>query len=185
LGAVEPERVHLLNSKAWRTGYYYWMQACQKAFWNPALELAVELANDRGLPVLVAFGLRPSYPGANLRHYLWMLEGLEETARALEERSIGFVLRLGHSPDVALELAKDAGAVVTDRGYLSHQRLWRQCSKERAPCLVVEVEGDAVIPLELAYPQEAKRADLLRPNIVPLLPLFLRPLEEKAPKGEG
>jgi hypothetical protein len=109
LDAVEPERVHLLNSKAWRTGYYYWMQACQKAFWNPALELAVELANDRGLPVLVAFGLRPSYPEANLRHYLWMLEGLEETARALEERSIGFVMRLGHPPDVALELAKDAG----------------------------------------------------------------------------
>ena len=77
------------------------------------------------------------------------------------------------------------GAVVTDRGCLSHQRLWRQYLAERAPCPVVEVEGDAVIPLELAYPQEAKRADLLRPNIVPLLPLFLRPLEEKAPKGEG
>ena len=173
-----------MNSRAQNSGHYilYWMQASQRAFWNPALELAVELANERRLPVLVAFGLSPSYPEANIRHYIWMLEGLRETARALEERGIGFVMRLGHPPDVALELTRKAASVVTDRGYLAHQRLWRQYLAERAPCQVIEVEGDVVIPVELAYPHQAARADILRRNIAPLLPRFLRPLEEKAPK---
>lgn len=180
----EPERIHPLNSKPLAGGQYvlYWMQSSQRAFWNPALEFAVDLADERGLPLLVAFGLTPHYPEANLRHYAWMLEGLRETARALRERGIGFVLRLEYPPDLALELSRDAAAVVTDRGYLRHLRVWRRYLAERAPCPVIEVEGDAVVPVEVAYPRAAVSAAVLRRRIRPLLPRFLRPLEERAPR---
>lgn len=181
---IEPERIHPLNTRPFGPGRYvlYWMQASQRAFWNPALEFAVDLADERGLPLLVAFGLTPNYPEANLRHYAWMLEGLRETAQALQDRGIGFILRLGHPPDVALELAADAAAVVTDRGYLRHQRAWRRYLAERAPCPVIEVETDAVVPVETAYPQQAVRAADLRRRIFPLLPRYLRPLQEQAPR---
>ena len=181
---IEPERIHQLNARPFGPGSYvlYWMQASQRAFWNPALEFAVDLADELKLPLLVAFGLTPYYPEANLRHYAWMLEGLRETAQALRERGIGFILRFKHPPDLALELASSAAAVVADRGYLRHQRAWRRYLAEQALCAVIEVEGDAVVPVETAYPRQAVRASVLRRRIQPLLPRFLQPLHERAPR---
>ncbi|MDW7991376.1 MAG: deoxyribodipyrimidine photo-lyase, partial [Anaerolineae bacterium] len=181
---IEPERIRLLNARTFASGQYilYWMQTSQRAFWNPALEFAVDLANERGLPLLVAFGVTPYYPEANLRHYAWMLEGLRETAQALRERRIGFVLRLEYPPDLALNLARNAAAIVTDRGYLRHLRVWRRYVAERAPCPVIEVEGDAVVPVEVAYPRQAVRASVLRRRIHLLLPRFLQPLQEQVPR---
>jgi len=86
---IEPERIHPLNSRPLGSGgryILYWMEASQRAFWNPVLEFAVDLADERGVPLLVAFGLNPHDPEANLRHYAWMLEGLRETAQALREQ---------------------------------------------------------------------------------------------------
>lgn len=45
------------------------MQASQRASWNPALEYAVALGDELGLPVLGSFGLTPDYPEANFRAY--------------------------------------------------------------------------------------------------------------------
>lgn len=181
---IEPERIHRLNDRPSARGQYvlYWMQASQRAFWNPALEFAIDLANEHKLPVLVVFGLTPNYPEANLRHYAWMLQGLREAAQALRERDIGFVMRLGNPPDVALSLADRAAVLVTDRGYLRHQRAWRAYLAEQASCSVIEIEGDAVVPVETAYPRQAVSAAVLRRRIQPLLPRFLRPLQEQAPQ---
>jgi deoxyribodipyrimidine photo-lyase len=181
---TEPERIHPLNTRSPAGGRYvlYWMQAAQRAFWNPALEFAVDLADERGLPLLVAFGLTPRDPETNLRHCAWMLEGLRETARALQERGIGFVLQPEYPPDLALRLARGAAAVVADRGYLRHQRVWRRYLAERAPCPVIEVEGEAVVPVEIAYPRSAVSAAVLRRRLLPLLPRFLQPLQERAPR---
>ena len=94
----------------------YWMQQSQRALGNHALEYAVELANKLGRPLVVGFGLMDDYPEANLRHYVFMLEGLRETALALAKRGIGFVLRSGSPARVAVELAQRACLVVCDRG---------------------------------------------------------------------
>ncbi|MGQ9717149.1 MAG: hypothetical protein ACUVR6_05550, partial [Anaerolineae bacterium] len=61
---IEPERIHPLNTRHFGPGRYvlYWMQASQRAFWNPALEFAVDLADERGLP-LAAFP--PCSPGSS------------------------------------------------------------------------------------------------------------------------
>ena len=69
-----------------------------------------QLADARGLPVVVGFGLMDDYPEANLRHYRFMLEGLRETAAELERRGIRFVLRRGQPREVALALAERGGA---------------------------------------------------------------------------
>ena len=52
------------------------MQRSQRGVDNPALNLAIDAANVLGLPVLVVFGLTADYPGAEKRHYQFLIEGL-------------------------------------------------------------------------------------------------------------
>ena len=82
--AIQLSRIRVLNEAAPQgSGRYvlYWMQQSQRATFNPALELAIEEANARDLPVLVCFGLTEGYPEANARHYAFMLEGLPRSSR--------------------------------------------------------------------------------------------------------
>src|SRR4026208_1231039 len=94
---LETERIQFLNGKPVRKGAYvlYWMQQSQRAEFNPALEFAIERANELRLPVLVAFGLMDDYPEANLRHYTFMVEGLRETQATLARRRITMVVQKG------------------------------------------------------------------------------------------
>ena len=160
----------------------YWMQAAQRAAHNPALEHAIALADARGQGVVVGFGLMDDYPEANSRHYAFMLEGLREVAAALAARGIGFVLRRGQPPDVALSLARDASVVVCDVGYTRFQRAWRERVAGEAGRSVVAVEGEVVVPVGLASPKAEIGARTLRPKILRLRDEFLLSLPEARPR---
>jgi deoxyribodipyrimidine photo-lyase len=179
---VENTRLKRLNDRDLRRGRYvlYWMQQSQRASCNPALEYAIEAANREGLPVLVAFGLMDDYPEANLRHYRFLLEGLHEVAATLVERRIRFVVRRGAPNDVAVALGADAALVVCDRGYLRHQKAWRGDVALRLPCALVQVEGDAVVPLEVASHKAEAAARTLRPKLHKVWHEYLRPLKDAA-----
>mgnify|MGYP001249439264 CR=1 FL=1 len=183
-GQVETDRITTLNDRPVVEGRYvlYWMQQSQRASFNPALEQAILVANERGLPVVVGFGLTAGYPDANRRHYAFMLQGLKETSAALTERGIGFAMRLGAPDEVAIGLAEDAALVVCDRGYLRHQRAWRNSVAQRAPCRVIEVEGDVVVPVDVASRKREYAARTIRPKIERLRDDFLRPLPENQPQ---
>jgi deoxyribodipyrimidine photo-lyase len=156
----------------------YLMQQSQRALCNHALEHAIRRANELGLPVLAAFGLAPDYPGANRRHYAFMLEGLAETQGALAARGIRLTVRAGAPDRTALALGKEAAMIVMDRGYTRVQRAWRGTAAAEAACRVVEVESDVVVPVESAMDHEAYMAATLRPRIHKMLPNFLVPLKE-------
>lgn len=161
------DRVTRLNQVGEASGDFvlYWMQQSQRAVWNQALEYAVERANDLDLPLVVCFGLT-SYPDANLRHYTFMLEGLEETAAALKKRSIQFVLRLGDPAEVALEIGQRAALIVCDRGYLRVQKQWRSALVAKAKCPVVQVECDVIVPVDVASAKQEFAARTLRPKVL-------------------
>jgi deoxyribodipyrimidine photo-lyase len=164
---IQPERVHLRNDAPARAGgryVLYWMQQSQRAEDNHAFEYAAQRANERGLPLVVGFGLTAAYPAANRRHYRFLLEGLAETAAAVAARGAGFVLRTGDPAEVALGLAGDAALVVCDRGYLRHQRAWRDRVAREAGCAVHEVEADAVIPVGVVSDKKEYAARTLRPK---------------------
>ena len=179
---IEAERIRRLNQVPERDGAYvlYWMQQSQRASFNPALELAIGIANDRKLPVAVGFGLMDDYPEANARHYTFMLQGLREVEATLAERGVAFVIRRGAPDAVALDLARDAAAVVCDGGYLRHQRLGRKRVGEEAPCPVLRVEGDVVVPVALVSAKAEHAARTIRPRILRHRDQFLRPLPEQA-----
>ena len=160
-------RIQRLNDRPVLDGRYvlYWMQASQRAEFNPALEYAIRRADESNLGVVVAFGMMAGYPDANARHFAFMLEGLAEVADSLRRRGIRFVLRSGRPDEVALALAGDAALVVCDRGYLRHQRLWRRRVADQAGCQVIQVEGDVVVPVETVSDKAEYAARTIRPKI--------------------
>ena len=180
---IQPERIRLLNQRRTQAGRYvlYWMQASQRAACNHALEYAILQANELRLPLVVFFGLTTRFPGANARHYAFMLEGLREVRRALEARGIRMIVRVT-SPELgAVDLAGEAALVVVDRGYLRLQRQWYAHVAERIPCPLIQVESNVVVPVETASPKEEYSAATIRRKIAERLDAYLLPLTETQP----
>jgi deoxyribodipyrimidine photo-lyase len=168
LKSVHHSRIQILNDLDLRRGaafVLYWMQQSQRAEYNHALEYAVQQANDIDQGVVVVFGLMDDYPEANLRHYTFMLEGLQETRAALGKRGIKMIVQKGNPADVALSLGKNASLIVCDRGYLRHQIQWRKKVARNAGCRVVQVESDVVVPLEVVSGKAEYAARTIRPKI--------------------
>jgi deoxyribodipyrimidine photo-lyase len=125
----------------------------------------VDRANERGEPLLVAFGLTDDYPEANQRHYRFLLEGLADAGVCLEQRGIRFAVQQGDPPEVALDLGRDASVIVCDRGYLRHQKAWRGKVAAEARVEFVEVEADVVVPVAEASGKAEYAARTIRPKI--------------------
>jgi deoxyribodipyrimidine photo-lyase len=164
---IQEERVRDLNEESTRDGDYvlYWMQQAQRAEHNHALEYASQVANELGQPLLVVFGLTDDYPGANARHYAFMLEGLRDAQESLARRGIKFVVQKGAPDEVALRLGENAAMIVSDGAYLRPERSWRQRVAEQAGRRVVRVESNVVVPVELASERRETAARTLRPKI--------------------
>jgi deoxyribodipyrimidine photo-lyase len=176
---IQEDRVRRLNEKEIVEGDYvlYWMQEAQRTEYNYALEYAVQRANELGQPLVVIFGLMADYPEANLRHYAFLLEGLQEVRGALKERKIKFFVRRGSPDEVALDAGKTASLIVCDMSYLRLQKKWRARVAEEADCAVVQVETEVVVPVELASNKREHAARTLRPRIQEHLDEFLVGLE--------
>jgi len=181
---VQPERIQRLNDREIQKGRFvlYWMQASQRAEWNHALEYAIQQGNEQKLPVVVLFVLTDHFPEANLRHCTFMVEGLKGVEARLKERGIHFLVRKGLPEKEVVMMSGQASMIVTDRGYLRVQKEWRQYVAANAPCPVIQVETDVVVPVQVAYPKEAYSAAVLRPKIKFLLPKYLIPLSETLAK---
>ncbi|MHC4790872.1 MAG: deoxyribodipyrimidine photo-lyase [Planctomycetota bacterium] len=180
---IHDERIKPLNSKTVDKGNYilYWMQAAQRAEYNHALEYAISKANQLKLPLVVVFGITDSYPEANLRHYHFMLEGLQDAKEALEKRHIKLVV--GHaSPELAaVALAKNACCVVVDVGHTRIQRKWRQYAANNIKCLLEEVETNLIVPVTEVSDKENFSAGTLRPRINKRLPEYLVKIKHSKP----
>lgn len=180
---IKSERVKRLNEESEKKGDFvlYWMQASQRPEDNKALNLAIEKANEANLPVVTYFGVTDDFPGANLRHYHFMLEGLSETVKRLEAKGIKTVVEHRDPPEGVIELAENASSVIVDRGYLRVQKRWRRKVAEEIDAALLQVEGDVVVPVEEASEKEEYAARTIRPKINDRLDEFLNAEEEVEP----
>lgn len=74
----------------------YWMSRDQRADDNWALLFAQELALQKQKPFLILFCLTTDFLGANLRHYSFLIKGLQEVQRRLADLNLPFYLLLGN-----------------------------------------------------------------------------------------
>src|ERR1700722_17282883 len=87
----------------------YWMQRAQRGVDNHAVDLAVKISNLLGLPLVVYFAGIANFPHANLRHYVFLNQGLPDIETDLAARNVSFVMR--RAPHESRErLLADVGA---------------------------------------------------------------------------
>ena len=184
LAKVIAPRLHRLNNKPiHEKGSYvlYWVQASPRISENPALELAVERANEAGVPLTAAFALSAHYdPNATLRHYTFMLEGLSDFAKSLKEErgvklSVALVGKSGIAETIS-QLAQDAVEVVVCMGYLRLQRQWYEDVAKSLSCRLTGVEGNVVVPVGLVSSEDEYAAYTIRPKIWKHVEGMLKPL---------
>lgn len=154
----------------------YWMQRSQRGRDNPALDLAIEFGRRFGLPVLAVFGLTADYPGAQRRHFRFLVEGLPETAGDLAARGVPLVVRLGRPDEVVAALAHEqrAALVVGDENPVHVGRAWREAAARSLTVPFVCVDGDVVVPSAL-FPREEYAARTIRPKIHRVWLDYLKP----------
>ena len=172
---VAPGRIHPLNQHRIRQGDYviYWMQASHRTRDNHALEHAIYRANRLSLPLLAYFGLTGEFPSANLRHYSFMLQGLAEVSRDLDQRGIPFIQR-HEDPAAGIQaLARKASLIVVDQGYLRTNRSWYDLVAGSVSCPVEQVETNVLVPVSIASGKEEYSAATFRPRISARVPSFL------------
>lgn len=178
---IEPERCRQLTDGAPNgDGRFvlYWMQASMRAEHNPALERAAQIANAHEIPLVVACTIITDYPDASARHFAFLLDGMGQALRAIERRGATVVVRAGQDPAATVaEIATDAVEVILDRGYLRHQRAWRDSVVDVVTCPVTCVEGEVVVPVDTVSDKQETAARTIRPKINKLRDEFIVDLD--------
>ena len=141
------------------------MQSSQRTEHNLALNYAISKANKLNKPLVAFFGIASRFPEANMRHYTFMLEGLQETNNSLQAIGIKLIVLLKSPEKGITELAKDSCLTVVDKGYMKTLKQWYNWAAERMECPLVQVEDNVIVPLEVASTKEEYSAATLRPKI--------------------
>ena len=155
----------------------YWMQRAQRGIDNPALNLAIDAGNAVQLPVLAVFGLTADYPGAQRRHYRFLVEGLVDASADLARRGVPLVVRLGQPDEVVARLppSQEPRIVVGDENPVRIGCKWRE--------QVLAKARDALLPggrgrggADLAaFPRRSIAARTIRPKIHRVWEEYLKP----------
>lgn len=162
---IQSERIKLFNSFSFdENGDYilYWMQSAQRIKNNHALELSIQLANKYNLPLLVCFIVMERYPGANQRHYEFMLEGIDDLKKDLNEMGISFTVQVGDVKALISDLSQKASLVVFDDSITRPLKQLKDNVGQLIQKQVFTVETNVIVPIETAYPKEAYAAYAIR-----------------------
>jgi deoxyribodipyrimidine photo-lyase len=162
----------------------YWMQRAQRGVDNHAVNLAVEVANLLGLPLVVYFAGISNFPSANLRHYVFLQQGLPDIEEDLAKRNIAFVMRRApHESHEKLLADVDAAFLIGDENPMREPERWRKQLAEKISIPFWTVDTDVVIPSKLIEKAQYG-AYTIRPRLYKLLPEYLVPYENPHAKHE-
>lgn len=173
---MHPGRFRLLRQGPDRSGpVFYWMHREHRAADNWGLLWAQKLALARGAPLAVAHCLDPAYPGAALRHFVFLLAGLRQTEAALRALGIPLLSCLGDPAQGIPILAHKikAAALVLDFDPLRHKQSWGRAVAEAVEATVWEADSRNIVPCRQASDKKEWAARTLRPKIHRLLPEYL------------
>jgi deoxyribodipyrimidine photo-lyase len=155
----------------------YWMQRAQRGIDNHAVNLAVEVANELGLPLVVYFAGISNFPHANLRHDVFLNQGLPDIEQDLAARNITFLMRRApHESHERLLADVEAAIVIGDENPMREPERWRKQLAENIRIPFWTVDTDVIIPMKLIEKAQYG-AYTIRPRLYRLLPEYLVPYE--------
>ena len=160
----------------------YWLQRAERAFDNPALDCAVNVANALGLPVVVYFAGISNFPHANLRHYVFLNQGLRDVQQDLKQRNVSFVLRNAPRED-HLTMFADAKAaiVIGDENPMRAPESWRRTIAEKIKVPFWTVDADTIVPSN-RFDKAQYAAYTIRTKLWKMVPDYLTPSENSSAK---
>ena len=167
----------------------YWMHHAVRDHDNPALDVAVALANERGLPVLVYQGLGGRHPYNSDRHHSFILQGAAETHRGLAVRGIRAVFHLDRGdagPSPLPALAARAALLISEDFPAPPFPAWTARIAARVACPTLAVDASCIVPMATLHKSFsrayafrdatraafARRVPLAWPDVDPLQPAW-------------
>lgn len=172
---IDPRRLYALRpGEPGDSGIVYWMRRDQRVADNWALLQARQIAGKEH-PLAVVFTLSPTFLGATIRQYGFMLRGLESVAAELERYGIAFCLLIGDPVHELLSFLREqpAAFLVTDFSPLRPHREWQVAISSQIEIPFLEVDAHNIIPCRGASPKQEYAARTFRPKVLKLLPEFL------------
>jgi deoxyribodipyrimidine photo-lyase len=168
----------------------YWMQRAQRGVDNHAVDVAVKVANVLRLPLVVYFAGISNFPHANLRHYVFLNQGLPDIEADLAARNVSFVMRRApHESHEQFLADVDAAFLIGDENPMRGPERWRKHLASRTKVPFWTVDTDVVVPSKLIEKAQYG-AYTIRPRLYRLLPEYLHPYENlhaehvwKRPRG--
>lgn len=174
--SVDTRRLRVIGEGR-RTGgpVVYWMSRDQRVDDNWALLHAQELSRQHRVPMAVLFCLVPEFLSAAIRHYGFMLTGLQEIEKKLGSYNIPFFLVTGRPERAIPQFVRryGVGALITDFSPLKLPRKWKEAVAERIEIPLIEVDAHNIVPCRVASDKREYGAYTIRPKIHRLLPSFL------------
>jgi len=183
---IRKERIHDLTPGRRNSGdVVYWMSREQRVSDNPGLLHAIDLAQQRDAGLQVVFALTDEFPGAVLRHYDFMLNGLSEVAAGLAKKKIPFSILRGEPSRVIAEFIRnnETGTVVTDFDPLRVKQRWIADAIAAVDAGFIEVDGHNIVPARFVSNKVEYGAYTLRPKINRHLRDFLEDFPEPEWRG--
>lgn len=160
------------------------MQRAQRGVDNHAVDLAVEVANQLGLPLVVYFAGISNFPHANLRHYAFLQQGLPDIEEDLAKRNITFIMRRApRESHEQLFADVQAAIVIGDENPMRAPESWRAHLAKSLKIPFWTVDTDVVIPSKLIEKAQYG-AYTIRPRLYRLLPEYLIPYENPTAEHE-
>lgn len=158
------ERARALGSDTVPAGdlVLYWLRTAARGHDNPALDVALTLADAFDRPLVVVQAIAASEPFASDRLHRFALEGAADVAAELEAAGIAYALhveRPGDDGPVLATLAGRAVAVVTEDLPTPHLRGEARALAAASPAPVLLVDTACILPMRLvrSRPERAFR----------------------------
>lgn len=170
-----------------------WLQQTLRGDNHPAIDAAINIANQLGLPALIYHGLREDYPHASDRLHHFIIGASREMAKTLQKRGIAVAQHVGRPHHeirgLVYKLADRAAAVITDQHATFVANIQAKSFAQKSKRAVIAVDSTRLVPHNLlplgltatkafraAHSELRDRCLIDRQEIAPNYPAYTGPL---------
>jgi len=129
----------------------YWMISSRRTRFNFGLERAAEWARHLGRPLVILEALRSDYRWANDRLHRFVIDGMADTAAALQGRAVTYhpyvEPQAGAGRGLLETLAADAAVVITDDFPTFFLPAMVKAAAEKIPVRVEAIDSNGLLPM--------------------------------------